>query len=65
MRLAQIKDGDIVQAGGMTAIVVGRDGRRLIVRGICSKSTRHLRADEITAHWRQVRTRARAVDRVA
>jgi hypothetical protein len=57
MRLGQIREGDIVLAGGMHAIVVGRQHRRLVVRGICDKSVHQVRADELIAHWRKAKVR--------
>lgn len=57
MRLASVRAGDIVRAGGMHALVVERQRGVLVVRGLCNHSTRRLRADEIEMHWRQARTR--------
>jgi hypothetical protein len=54
MRLASVRPGDIVRADGMHALVLRKDRRALIVRGIGSGSTRRLRADELEAHWRRV-----------
>lgn len=60
MRLAAIREGDIVRAGGMHALVVAKERRVLVVQGFCNGSTRRLRADEIEAHWRMARARVRA-----
>ena len=57
MRLAGVKPGDIVRAGDLHAVVIGRDRRQLVVRGLCNGSTRRLHADEIEAHWRRARAR--------
>lgn len=57
MRLAAIREGDIVRAAGMHALVVGKDRRALVVRGIGNGSTRRLRAEEVEAHWRAARSR--------
>ena len=59
MRLASVKPGDIVRAGGMHAIVVERVSRGLVVKGLCNGSTRRLRADEIEALWRAQRNGAK------
>jgi hypothetical protein len=56
VRLASVRPGDIVRAGGMHALVLDRDGRALVVRGLCNGSTRRLRADEVEALWRQQRS---------
>ena len=59
MRLASVKPGDIVRAGGMHAVVIERDGRALVVKGLCNGSTRRLRADEVEALWRAQRNGAK------
>ena len=59
MRLASVKPGDIVRAGGMHAVVIERDGRALVVKGLCNGSTRRLRADEVEALWRTQRNGAK------
>lgn len=60
MRLAGIRDGDIVRAGGMHAIVLDRGRGQLTVRAIGSHAIRRVRAGEIEAHWRRARTRVEA-----
>jgi NMD protein affecting ribosome stability and mRNA decay len=59
VRLASIKPGDIVRAGGMHALVLTKMGRTLVVKGLCNGSTRRVRADEVEAHWRQAIVRAK------
>jgi hypothetical protein len=59
VRLASVKPGDIVRAGGMHAVVIERDGRALVVKGLCNGSTRRLRADEVEALWRAQRNGAK------
>ena len=59
MRLASVRPGDIVRAGGMHAVVIDRVQRSLVVRGVCNGSTRRLRAEEIEAHWRAARNGAK------
>lgn len=59
MRLASVKPGDIVRAGGMHAVVIERDGRALVVKGLCNGSTRRVRADEVEALWRAQRNGAK------
>ena len=59
MRLATVKPGDIVRAGGMHAVVLERDRRALVVKGLCNGSTRRLRADEVEALWRAQRNGAK------
>jgi NMD protein affecting ribosome stability and mRNA decay len=54
VRLAGVKPGDIVRADGMHALVVRKDRRALVVKGIGNGSTRRLRADEVDGHWRRV-----------
>ena len=59
MRLASVKPGDIIRAGGMHAVVLRKDRRALVVQGIGNASIRRVRADEIDAHWRRVGFRPR------
>jgi hypothetical protein len=54
VRLAGVKAGDIVRADGMHALVLRKDRRALVVRGIGNGSTRRLAADEVEAHWRRM-----------
>lgn len=61
MRLAGVRDGDIVRFGGMYAIVLERGRGRATVRVIGRPLVvRRIRADEIEAHWRRAGARARA-----
>jgi len=60
VRLAGVREGDIVEAGGMHAVVIRRERGAVMVRGICNKSIRRVRADEIVAHWRRNRLRVAA-----
>lgn len=65
MRLASIRDGDIVEVNDglpYLAIVRSRAGRRLRVEPISGKfSPAPVRAGDIVAHWRKVRPRAARV----
>jgi hypothetical protein len=60
MRLRNVRPGDVVRAGALHAIVIRRERREIVVRGICNGSVRRLRADEIEAHWRQAAVRVEA-----
>lgn len=62
MRLASIRDGDIVEVNDglpYLAIVRSRNGRRLRVDPISGKfSPAPVRAADVVGHWRKVRPRS-------
>jgi nitrite reductase/ring-hydroxylating ferredoxin subunit len=55
MRLASVQPGDIVLIGDLHAVVVRKEGRLLLVQGICNHSLRRARGAEVTGHWRRVK----------
>jgi len=61
MRLANIREGDIVEVkDGLPylAFVRGRRGRRLLVDPVNGKfSPAPVRGSDVVTHWRQARTR--------
>jgi hypothetical protein len=57
MRLAGIRPGDIIRAGGMHALVLERRPRILIVKGLGSGSMRRIRAVEVEEQWHRARHR--------
>jgi hypothetical protein len=60
MRTAGIRPGDIIRAENLHAVVIQRDGRVLLVKGIGNGSLRRVRANEVDGHWRQVKARVKA-----
>jgi hypothetical protein len=58
MRLSAVRIGDIVRAGHLHAVVIGKENRKLVVQGVCNGSVRRLSGGEVEAHWRQVKARA-------
>ena len=60
MRLASVREGDIVNVAGSHYFVIGKPGRgKLLVQGICAKNVARVRADEVVKHWRAARVAAK------
>lgn len=51
MKLAGIKEGDIVQAQGYICWVREKEGSRLHVRGIHGQWSSVVKATDVQAHW--------------
>jgi hypothetical protein len=60
VRLGTIQPGDIVRAGAMHALVLRKEGRILVVQGVCNGSVRRLRGGELDGHWRRAGARRKA-----